>query len=228
MFDRNSGITEASLLREKALSRWENEGGAEAGGHQHGAIAGDQPAVREFTKNELVHTLTRLIALENLVISLLSDASEQQLERVRQMAAFISPRPGATPHPLTIRAAAHMIDMVNRSNHFRGQDQVLEVPPASIPYRCTPVYNEQTLPAGLRREHRTKAGVWGVIRLIEGRVRFQVLDPASEVFLEPGRPGLVLPDTPHLVEPLGPMLMQVEFYDRLPHLGPPPSETRGA
>jgi tellurite resistance-related uncharacterized protein len=218
MPDQKPDTSEALLLRAKALSRWENEGGAEAGGHQQASITGDQPAIREFTKNELVHMLTRLIALENLVISLLSDASEQQLERVREMAAFISPRPGATPHPLTIHAAAHMIDMVNRSNHFRGQDHVMDVPPASIPYKCTPVFNENTLPAGLRREHRTKAGVWGVIRVIEGRVRFQVLDPASERLLEPGRPGLVLPDTPHLVEPLGPMLMQVEFYDRLPHL----------
>lgn len=218
MPDQKPDTSEALLLRAKALSRWENEGGAEAGGHQQGSMTGDQPAIREFTKNELVHMLTRLIALENLVISLLSDASEQQLERVREMAAFISPRPGATPHPLTIHAAAHMIDMVNRSNHFRGRDHVMHVPPASIPYKCTPVFNENTLPAGLRREHRTKAGVWGVIRVIEGRVRFQVLDPGSERLLEPGRPGLVLPDTPHLVEPLGPMLMQVEFYDRLPHL----------
>lgn len=147
MRDKKPDTSEALLLRAKALSRWENEGGAEAGGHQQGSISEDQPAIREFTKNELAHMLTRLIALENLVISLLSDASEQQLERVRQMAAFISPRSGATPHPLTIRAAVHMIDMVNRSNHFRGQDQVMDVPPASIPYQCAPVFNENTLPA---------------------------------------------------------------------------------
>jgi hypothetical protein len=57
-----------------------------------------------------------------------------------------------------------------------------------------------------------------VIRVIEGRVRYQVLNPASETFLEPGRSGLVLPYQPHFVEPLGPVLMQIEFYDRLPHL----------
>jgi len=31
------------------------------------------------------------------------------------------------------------------------------------------VFNEATLPAGLRREHRTKAGASGVIRVLEGR-----------------------------------------------------------
>ena len=166
----------------------------------------------------LLEQTTDTIALENLTISLLADASEQQLERAREMAACISPRPGFTPHPLTIHAAAHMIDIVNRSHQFRGQAHVVSVPSAPIPYKCTPVFDERTLPAGLRREHRTQAGVWGVIRVIEGRVRYRVLHPASETVLEPGRPGLVLPDQPPLVEPLGPLLMQVEFYDRLPHV----------
>jgi tellurite resistance-related uncharacterized protein len=87
--------------------------------------------------------------------------------------------------------------------------------PAAPPYRRTPVFDEDTLPAGLRREHRTRPGVWGVIRVLDGRLRYQVLDPASEAILGPGRPGLVLPDQPHLLEPLGPMRMQVEFYHQL-------------
>ncbi|MEO8715678.1 MAG: DUF1971 domain-containing protein [Acetobacteraceae bacterium] len=87
-----------------------------------------------------------------------------------------------------------------------------------VPYRRTPVFDETTLPPGLRREHRTKPGVWGVIRVLEGRVRYQVLDPASEAILGPGHPGLVEPDVPHLVEPLGAVRMQIEFYDHLPDL----------
>ncbi len=87
---------------------------------------------------------------------------------------------------------------------------------APTPYKCTPVFDENTLPAGLRKEHRTKAGVWGVIRVLEGRLRYRLLDPASETVLDPEHPGLVLPEQPHLVEPLGSMRMQVEFYDRSP------------
>ncbi len=86
------------------------------------------------------------------------------------------------------------------------------------PYKITPVFDENTLPAGFRRDHRTKPGVWGIIRVLEGRLRYQVLDAASETILEPGRPGLLLPDVPHLVEPLGPMRMQVEFHRQLPAL----------
>ena len=90
--------------------------------------------------------------------------------------------------------------------------------PAPVPYKCSSVFDEITLPAGLRREHRLKPGVWGVIRVLEGRLRYQVLNPASEVILEVGHPGLVRPDEPHLVEPLGSMRMQVEFYNQLPDL----------
>jgi len=54
--------------------------------------------------------------------------------------------------------------------------------------------------------------------VLEGRLRYQVLDPNSAVILEPGRPGPILPEQPHLVEPLGRVRMQVEFYDHLPEL----------
>ncbi len=81
------------------------------------------------------------------------------------------------------------------------------------PYKSTPVFNETTLPAGLRREHRTKAGVWGVVRVFSGRVRYHVLDPVSETVLDSDHPGLVLPEQPHFVEPLGAIAMCVEFYD---------------
>ena len=62
------------------------------------------------------------------------------------------------------------------------------------PYRSTPVFDQDTLPAALRARHSTKAGVWGVIRVLEGRLCYRVLDPASEMVLTPARPGLVLPD----------------------------------
>ena len=84
------------------------------------------------------------------------------------------------------------------------------------PYRSTPVFDETSLPGALRREHRTKAGVWGVIRVLEGRVRLVILEPASEMVLSPDVPRRVLPEQPHLVEPLGPIRMQVDFHD-----GPP-------
>ncbi len=89
---------------------------------------------------------------------------------------------------------------------------------APEPYRSTPIFDETTLPAALRREHRTKPGVWGVVRVLEGEVKLSCVDPPEVLIVSPGSPGLLLPDQPHFVEPVGTMRMQVEFYDRPPQL----------
>ena len=65
----------------------------------------------------------RLIALENIIVTLLADAPEIQSERVREMATFISPRPGSTPHRLTIEAARNMVALVERAAHYRSKSQ---------------------------------------------------------------------------------------------------------
>ncbi|MGE4322732.1 MAG: DUF1971 domain-containing protein [Sphingobium sp.] len=87
-----------------------------------------------------------------------------------------------------------------------------------VPYRSTPLFDQDTLPRALRARHHTKAGVWGVIRVIEGTLKLTYLDPPGEILLTPDRPGLILPRQPHYVTPLGPMKMQVDFYDQPPAL----------
>lgn len=83
------------------------------------------------------------------------------------------------------------------------------------PYRTTAIFDEATLPAALRREHRTKAGAWGIIRVLEGELRLRFPD-GRDLLLDPQRPGLIRPEETHSVEPVGFMRMQVEFYDRDP------------
>ena len=65
----------------------------------------------------------RLIALENIIVALLADAPESQSERVREMANFISPRSGSTPHRLTIEAARNMVALVERAAHYRSKPE---------------------------------------------------------------------------------------------------------
>ncbi len=84
------------------------------------------------------------------------------------------------------------------------------------PYRSTPEFDEATLPAALRKEHCTKAGTWGLIRVIEGRLHLHFLDPSLDKILVPGDTGVILPEQIHFVEPLGPMRMQIHFYDEMP------------
>ena len=71
------------------------------------------------TAAELAQLRIRVIALENLVIALLAQTSGRQLELARQMATYISPRPGFTHHRPTIHAAAQMVHLVDRADHFR-------------------------------------------------------------------------------------------------------------
>lgn len=65
-----------------------------------------------LTNAELVQLRIRVIALENLVIALLAGAPGQQLALAREMATYISPRTGFTPHPVTLRAADEMLSLI--------------------------------------------------------------------------------------------------------------------
>ncbi len=120
MPDKRTDLPDPSQQRQRALSRWDNEGGAGPSGPQSGvASSGAQQEVPELTNAELVQLRVRTIALENLMIALLVEASSRQIDLVHEMAAYISPRPGFTQHPLTVHAAAHMVDLVERAGHFR-------------------------------------------------------------------------------------------------------------
>ena len=86
------------------------------------------------------------------------------------------------------------------------------------PYASSPVFDEQTLPDSLRNDHRTKPGAWGLLRVLEGKVRLIFLDPPSERLVTPTSPSVIPPQATHHVVVLGPMRMQVEFYRERPLL----------
>lgn len=119
MSDPKTESSERARLFAKAVSRWDNEGGAGEGGRVHEAASDVQTEAPPLTNAELVQLQIRVIALENLLAVLLSEASEHQLELARDMAAYISPRSGSTPHRLTIHAAARMISLVDGVAHLR-------------------------------------------------------------------------------------------------------------
>jgi hypothetical protein len=98
-------------LRQRALSRWDNEGGAVATAPEEAP-----KDVPDMTNAEIVLLRVRVIALENLLIAVLAEGSDAQRQTALDMADVISPREGFTQHPLTIRAAQHMSDLVDRAN----------------------------------------------------------------------------------------------------------------
>lgn len=73
-----------------------------------------------WTAAEQANLHTRVIALENLVIALLADATDAQRARARSMAQYILPRSGFTPHPLTLQAAADMNHLIDRAEFFKA------------------------------------------------------------------------------------------------------------
>ncbi len=119
MARQNADVSSEAIQRQQALARWDNEGGAGPGPAVAPAADKERIPAPEMTNADLVALRVRVIALENLLIALLATASDQQLELAREMAGYISPRPGFTPHPLTTHAAAHMIDLIERSSRFR-------------------------------------------------------------------------------------------------------------
>ncbi len=80
-------------------------------------------------------------------------------------------------------------------------------------YGGTPEFSENTIPASLLRSHRTKAGTWAKIVVLEGRLLYRILEPEiEEIELSPERPGIVEPGILHEVEAVGPVRFRVEFW----------------
>lgn len=125
MIDEKPDLSKSSQQRQRALARWDNEGGAGPLGPQSRLVAHEvQQHAPALINAELVQLRVRVIALENLLIALLAEASDRQLDLVREMATYISPRPGFTQHPLTVHAGAHMVDLVERAEHFRSANSL--------------------------------------------------------------------------------------------------------
>lgn len=76
------------------------------------------------------------------------------------------------------------------------------------PYKRTSAFSREAVPPGLSRNHSTKAGVWGVIHVVQGLIIYRRAEPAEEHLLKPGRPGVVEPQVLHSVE----LSEDAEFY----------------
>lgn len=86
------------------------------------------------------------------------------------------------------------------------------LPEGLEPYQQTPVFTEVSLPAGLRKDHSTELGVWGLIHVLEGQLLYTITDPRrtnTEINLNPENgPGVVEPTIVHHVASPG----LVRFY----------------
>ncbi len=93
-----------------------------------------------------------------------------------------------------------------------------EVPDGVAAYKRTPEFDEGSIPAGLLKDHSTKPGVWGVIHVLAGQLRYVIEPPlARELVLDAQAPGIVVPEVLHRVTPIGAVRFFVEFFRRDPN-----------
>ncbi len=89
-----------------------------------------------------------------------------------------------------------------------------ELPDSFVSYKQTPAFTEETVPASLKKEHSTKTGVWAKIIVTEGKLRYRVDALGADMELSQDKPGIVVPEVLHSVEPLGAVCFFVEFYKK--------------
>ena len=74
-------------------------------------------------------------------------------------------------------------------------------------------FDEVTLPPGLRRDHLVADRTWGVLRVLQGDVRFTMATrPPVDRRLRAGEHQAIPPRVPHAVQPGGHCRVAVDFF----------------
>lgn len=90
------------------------------------------------------------------------------------------------------------------------------IPEGMKPYKRTAEFTQDSIPAGLKSQHNTKAGTWAKIVVLEGSLNYRIYgDPPEDNLLTKERPGIIEETVKHEVQPSGPVRFFVEFY-RMP------------
>ena len=96
-----------------------------------------------------------------------------------------------------------------------GRCLQLEWPEGLESLRCTPRFDENSIPRGLQKDHSTKAGVWGLIHVVSGQLRYVCQTPVErEMLLDADSKGIIPPGLLHDVEAQGDVCFYVEFFTR--------------
>ncbi|KAL7499369.1 hypothetical protein ACHAWT_007384 [Skeletonema menzelii] len=106
----------------------------------------------------------------------------------------------------------------------RHQQKVI-LPSNVVKYSTVPkdkFFTIDTIPAGLLKEHSTKEGTWGVIRVHQGKLEYKILEPEQSVHILDAASdniGIIEPTMQHQTKGLTDDLkFVVEFY-RVPGTG---------
>lgn len=88
-----------------------------------------------------------------------------------------------------------------------------QLPEGLEAYKRTPDFTPDNLPAALQSQHSTKAGVWGLLHVLEGQVVYRLAPPnEASAIANAGETIVILPEIVHWVEFGIPGRFYVEFY----------------
>lgn len=81
-------------------------------------------------------------------------------------------------------------------------------------YKSTPTFTQDSVPASLLSEHTTKAGVWGMLTVESGCLKYIVTESGAETeqLLTAGNTAVIVSEQTHYVKPQGEVAFHVAFY----------------
>ena len=88
----------------------------------------------------------------------------------------------------------------------------LRPPPGSLPYKSTPISDENSVPQGLLRDHSTKPGVWAVIQVVSGELHYRQADLDLNIVLTASQCIAIEPEQLHSIKPAGQTRFRVAFW----------------
>lgn len=122
-------------------------------------------------------------------------------------------------HPQLKAAADEMAQRIaaamwgNYQKRHRANAWIQKVPEDLVSYKVSPVFTHENLPDAFRNEHSTKAGTWGVVRVLSGALVFTIDEtPPKTILLKAGELLVVPPQQPHHVTFLDEGAFIVEFH----------------
>lgn len=90
-----------------------------------------------------------------------------------------------------------------------------ELPEGLEVVRTVGPFDAETLPAGLRRDHRVAERTWGRLRVVDGTVRFSMeTAPPVSMLLRAGDAQPIPPGIPHALHVEGPVDVEIDFLAR--------------
>ena len=79
-------------------------------------------------------------------------------------------------------------------------------------HSSTPIFNQVTCPQGILNAHQVDKGYYGVLNVLEGKLRFVWEDSNESIEVDNTKPFYIESEKKHHVELMGDVKFRVDFY----------------